>query len=142
MTKRGAGFPLTLLSALLAAGAVVAYLYNCRTPYFATIGVNAAAVGCAAGGCAAQVLALALNWRGRRIWTDVLPVIACVCLTAGLVLLVGARVNEIAFIMTFQKTAANLADMYSAVAAIALGAVAMVVAWVAAFFDVAKEEGR
>lgn len=138
MAKRGAGFPLTLLSALLAVGELIAYLYNCRTPYFATIGVNLPAMACVAAGCVAQVMTLALNWKERRLWTNALPMVACVCLTAGVVMLVGARANEIAFIMTFQKTAANLADMYSAVAAIALGGSAMLMAWVASFFEVTK----
>ena len=46
MAKKGAGLILTILSILLAIASVAAYLYNCKTPYFSTIGVNALVVGC------------------------------------------------------------------------------------------------
>ena len=138
MKKKSAGFALTALSALLAAAAAVAYLYNCKTPYFSTLGVSASVVVCAALGVAIQLLALASARSGQRLWMDALPVAASALLTAAAVRLIGIRINEIAFIMTFQKTAANLADMQSAVAGIALALAAVLLSWAASFFDIAK----
>ena len=138
MTKKGAGLVFAVLSALLAVAAVIAYLYNCRTPYFATIGVSSFVVGCAIAGAVIQLLAVALGWKGQKVWMDILPVAASALLMAATIRFLGIRINEIAFIMTFQKTAANLADMRSAVIGIALCAAALLVSWLAAFFDIAK----
>ena len=138
MTKKSAGFALTALSALLAAASVVVYLYNCRTPYFSTLGVNTFVVSCAVAGVVIQLLALAVARMGQKAWMDVLPVAASAFLTAAAIRFIGIRINEIAFIMTFQKTAANLADMRSAVVGIALALAALLISWVASFFDMVK----
>ena len=145
MKNKGAGLILTILSILLAVASAAAYLYNCTTPYFATIGVNALVVGCIAAGAGIQAVAVILGWKRQRTWLDILPVAASAFLMAALIRFVGIRINEIAFIMTFQKTAANLADMQSAVVGIALCLGALLVSWVASFFDITKpatpEEG-
>lgn len=140
MTKKGAGLIFAILSALLAVASVIAYLYNCRTPYFATLGVSALVVGCIAAGAAAQVLSVILGWKGQKEWMDILPVVASALLMAAAVRFLGIRINEIAFIMTFQKTAANLADMQSAIVGIGLCLAALLVSWLAAFFDVAASK--
>ena len=64
MAKKGAGMIFGVISALLAAASVIAYLYNCRTPYFATIGVSSFVVGCIVAGAVIQLLAVALAWKG------------------------------------------------------------------------------
>lgn len=138
--KKGAGMFLSLASALLAAASVLVYLYNCKTPYFSTIGVSASVVGCATAGAVLHALAVILGWKKQKLWMDVFPVAASALLMAALIRFVGVRVNEIAFIMTFQKTAANLADMRSAVIGIALCLAALLASWVASFFDVAKSD--
>ena len=138
MTKKGAGLVLTILSILLATASVAAYLYNCKTPYFSTIGVNALVVWCIVAGIAMQILAIALGWKKQKTWMDVFPVAASAFLMAATIRFAGVRINEIAFIMTFQKTASNLADMKSAVVGIALCLAALLVSWVAAFFDITK----
>ena len=139
MTKKGAGLVFSILSAVLAAASLIAYLYNCKTAYFSTIGINASVVAFIAVGAVIQLLAVVLARKGQRTWMDVLPVAASACLMAATIRFIGARVNEIAFIMTFQKTAANLADMRSAVIGIALCLAALLVSWLASFFDIAKE---
>jgi len=50
-------------------------------------------------------------------------------LTAALVQLVGARVNEAASILTFQKTAANLKNLNSAFAAIGFTLLSVFSSW-------------
>ena len=136
--KPGIGLILAALSALLAAASVIAYLYNCRTPYFATLGVSGAVVGCIVAGAVVQLAAVALGRKGRKAWMDILPVAASALLMAGVIRFLGIRINEIAFIMTFQKTAANLADMRSAIIGIALCLAALLVSWLAAFLDISK----
>ena len=85
-----------------------------------------------------QILAIALGWKKQKTWMDVFPVAASAFLRAATIRVAGVRINEIAFIMTFQKTAGNLADMKSAVVGIALCLAALLVSWVAAFFDITK----
>ena len=138
MTKKSAGLVLAILSVLLAAASAAAYLYNCSTPYFATLGVSSAVVGCIAAGIALQILEVALGWKRQKVWMDVFPVAASALLMAAFIRFIGIRINEIAFIMTFQKTAANLADMKSAVIGIALCLGALLASWAAAFFDITK----
>ena len=138
MTKKGAGLVFTLVSALLAIASAAAYLYNCKTPYFSTIGVSTFVVGCIAAGVVIQILAVIVGWKGQKVWMDILPVAASAFLMAGAIRFIGIRINEIAFIMTFQKTAANLADMQSAVVGIALSLAALLLSWLASFFDIAK----
>ena len=136
MYRKGAGWILSILSAALAVASAIVYLYNCKTPYFSTIGVSAFVVAMIAAGAVIQLAAVVLARKGQKLWMDVLPVVASACLMAAAIRFLGIRINEIAFIMTFQKTAANLADMRSAVIGIALCGAALLVSWLASFFDI------
>lgn len=53
--------------------------------------------------------------------------------------LVNSRINGVAAIMTFENNAQNMADLQSAIIAIAALVIAAVLAAFTAFFDVKKE---
>ena len=125
----GAGKIFLILSVLLTLAALTAYLINCRTAYFASLGVLAAPVTCLILAVAAQILAAVCARKGWKLWQDGLLVLAPCLLTAALVQLVGARVNEAASILTFQKTAANLKNLNSAFAAIGFTLLSVFSSW-------------
>lgn len=167
MKNKGAGWILTILSAVLAAASLVMYLVNCRTDYFATFGISPSVAGCLAAGILVQVLALVLCLRGgnrgshrvqkgcggrNSVWIssyaekmpvacflDLFPVASSAVLMAAAVCFIGSRINEFAFILTFQKNDDTLADMRSGVIGIALCLLALIVSWIAAFFDITKD---
>ena len=70
MTKKGAGLVFTLVSALLAIASAAAYLYNCKTPYFSTIGVSAFVVAFIAAGAVIQLLAVIAGSKGQKTWME------------------------------------------------------------------------
>lgn len=140
MNKKSAGFIFTLLSLILAMASVAAYLINCRTEYFSKFGIDKMLILVIAAGILLQVVYLITGGKMRKIWLDILPIASCAFMMAGAVQFLGARINEIAFIMTFQKNSNTLADMKSAVAGILLIFAAVFVGWISSFFDMNKTE--
>lgn len=135
MNKKSAGFILIILSILAAAASLAAYLINCRTDYFSSFGINRILLACILAGILVQLMALIAGRKGWKTWMDILPVASSTLFTAATVWFIGTRINEIAFIMTFQKNDNTLADMRSAVIGIAFCLAAAVICWIASFFD-------
>ena len=137
--KKSIGFYLTILSAIAGVVGAAAYAVNCGTNYFLSLGVNPTVMGCIVVAIVLQAAYILLTWKGHKIWSDVLAVIPPVLLIVATVTLVGVRVNGIAAIMTFESNAQNLADMSSAIVAIAAGVIATLIGVLASFFDTVKE---
>ena len=137
--KKSAGFPMTILSALLAVVGLVFYFINCNTNYFRADGVNTIVVACAAVAIVAELVLIVVACKGQKTWMDILPVAAPVLLMVGFVQLLTSRVNAIAAIMTFTNSAENMADLQSCLISLGCLLIGCIVAVVASYFDISKE---
>lgn len=138
MKNKSVGFYLTIITLFLAVAALVCYITNCRTAYFANYGISKSVVICMAAGAAAELIVMVSGKGTPKIWKDFFPVAGAVLLMTAAIQFTGLRINEAAFIMTFQKNASNVADLQSAIAGIACCLVASLTGMCAAFFDVEK----
>ena len=137
--KKSLGLYLTALAAIAAVVSIAAYVVNCGTDYFMSLGTDPAVLGCIIAAIAADVVYIAVTWKGHRMWSDILPVAAPALLTAAVLLFANSRIYGIASIMTFDGNAQNMADLASVFVSIAAGLIAVIVGVVAAFFDTVKE---
>ena len=135
--KTGAGFVTAIITAVLAAAGLFMYCQNAGTAFFSNLGKEPVVIGCCAGAIAALLLWMLLGKQAPS-WTDLLAVCAPVLLIVSFAVLVNSRINGIASIMTFTNNAQNMADLRSAIIAIALLAAAAVFAVINAFLDVRK----
>ena len=136
--KLGAGMVTSCITLILAIIGFVAYIINANTAYFSNLGKNPTVIASLVIAIVALIAWMTLG-KVSPAWTDVLPVIAPVGLFVGGITLLNSRINGMAAIMTFTNNAQNMADMSSAVVAIAAIVVAAIVGIVSAFFDVKKE---
>lgn len=132
------GTIVNLLAVFAAIYGLVKYFTNAGTNYFKNLGKNPLVIG-------AVVLAVAaiLIWcflgEEKTTWKDILPIAAPALLMFALLTLANSRINGIAAIMTFENNAANMADLQSALDALASLAFAAVFACLASFFNVKKK---
>lgn len=137
--KMGAGFYITLLTVLATVVSTIFYLVNCKTQYFANIGIN---VGIVVLLIVAAVLEIAYIIGGSRAdlkkYFDLSPIICGMILMIAFVLLLNARVSSIATILSFQKNAQTMADLSSAIVAMAACIIAAILNMAGAFFKVSK----
>lgn len=141
--KIGIGFILTVLTMIVTAVSLFLYLQNCKTNYFANMGVNTAVVCCLACAAVLEALLLALSVKqGEKVYLDLIPV-ACGVLTAiAAIQFIGSRIAGAASIMTFESNAENMADLNNAVVAMAWCVAALVLVMISSFFKVVKEAER
>ena len=139
MEKRGAGFFLTWFALLMAADALISYLRNCRTHYFASFGIDRRIVALLLAGIILQIILLVFSVRKFRVIGDVISMALPAVYIAALVAFLSARLTEIAFIFTFENNAANMADLQSALAGIAFCMLAAASSLIAAWFDIRKD---
>lgn len=137
--KLSIGAYLTCASAVLALIGLIAYLVNTGTDYYAKMGVDSAVVGCLVAVVVATVLRFAVGMKGNPLWADILPVCTVVLAVVAMVMLLNARVNNLAAVFTFENSAANMADTTSCIVAIACCVLAVIVSMISAFFDITKE---
>ena len=128
----------TVITIVAAVVGLINYITNSNTNYFAGLGKDPVVIGCAVLAIAALALWLVLG-NPKITWTDILPVAAPALLIVAALTLVNSRINGVAAIMTFENNAQNMADLQSAIVAIAALVVAAVLAALNAFFDVKKE---
>ena len=69
---------------------------------------------------------------------DLIPIISGMILMIAFVLLLNVRVSSIATILSFQKNAQTMADLSSAIAAMAACIIAAILNMAGAFFKVSK----
>ena len=129
---------MTVITIVVAVVGLANYIMNSNTTYFSGLGKAPLVIGGAALGIAALVLWLVLG-EPKASWKDILPMLAPVCLIVAALNLVNSRINGVAAIMTFENNAQNMADLQSAIVAIAALIAAAVLAVFTAFFDVKKE---
>ena len=134
-----AGLIITCLAAVAALVGVIDYVVNTGTNYYATMGVDTTVLILLIVGGAAELLTIVLGLKGSSLVGDILPIVGSVLLTAGAVMLLNARVANLAAVFTFENSAANMADTTSCIVAIAACVAAMLISIFASFFDVTKE---
>ena len=132
------GSIMTVITIVAAVVGLVNYITNSNTTYFAGLGKDPVVIGCTVIGIAALALWLVLG-EPNASWKDILPIAAPACLIVAALTLVNSRINGVAAIMTFENNAQNMADLQSAIIAIAALVAAAVLAAFTAFFDVKKE---
>ena len=137
--KKSAGLYIACVSIIAALVSLIAYMMNTKTNYYAKMGVDMSVVLCLVAGIALIVGRIAMGMKNETIVTDALTVCASVLLTVGLVMLLNARVNNLAAVFTFENSAANMADTTSCIIAIAAALIAMIISIISSFFDITKE---
>lgn len=138
-SKLSVGLFITCIAAIAAIVGIVAYMVNTGTNYYAKMGVDASVLVLLIIGVAVEVLAVVIGFKGTSVVGDILPVVASVLMTAGVMMLLNARINNLAAVFTFENSAANMADTTSCIVAIAACVVAMLTSIIASFFDITKE---
>ena len=111
--KKGAGFILSLLTAIAGVVGLVFCMVNANTDSFRKIGTSPVVIACA--------------------------VIAIVTLVVAAAQFISPRVNTIASIMSFTNNAQTMADLSSAIYGTAALLIAVVLNIIAAFTNVTKE---
>lgn len=138
MKNNGIGFYATGLSFVAGIVALVFYMINTGTNYFANLGVNPVVVGCAAVALVAQLVVLILSKQPQPAWLDLVAVVAPVLLMVAFVTLIGARVNGIASIMTFENNAQTMSDLSSAIVSLAAFLIAWLVGVISTYLNIRK----
>lgn len=80
MKNKGAGFYLTIITVVAAVAALVCYVWNCRTDYFASYGISKVVIGCMVVGILTEILVLGTGKGEPKIWKDILPVLGASCI--------------------------------------------------------------
>lgn len=138
--KQALGFYLTLASAILAVVGVIFYLINCNTAYFTNKGVNATIIACLIIAVVLQLVFIVANQLvGAKPFLDIFPIIAAVLITVAAITFVGARVDDMATIMTFEYNAQTMGDLSSALVGIVCCVIAMIIGIASSFCRVVKE---
>ena len=132
------GSIMTVITIVAAVVGLVNYITNSNTTYFAGLGKDPVVIGCTVIGIAALALWLVLG-EPNASWKDILPIAAPACLIVAALTLVNSRINGVAANRTVENNAQNMADLQSAILAIAVLVSAAVLASFTAFFDVKKE---
>lgn len=141
LKKQSAGFYITILTAVLTVISIVFYLINCNTDYFANLGVNAGIVVCLVIAAVLEIVFVAgYNKAAQNRVMDIIPVVCGVLLMVAFVLFIGARVNSIATILSFEKNDQTMADLSSALIGMGFCFAAVLFNIIGSFFKVVKEE--
>ena len=136
--KKGAGFILTLLTAIAGVVGLAFCLVNANTDSFRKIGTSPVVIACAVIALVALVLRIVLDSK-QALAADSMSVIAGVTLVVAAVQFISPRVNTIASIITFTNNAQTMADLSSAIYGTAALLIAVVLNIIAAFTQVTKE---
>ncbi len=138
MKQNGIGFYTTGLSFVAGVVALVFYMINAKTDYFANLGVSPVVVGCTVVAVVAQLVLLVLSKQEQPIWIDLAAVAAPVLLMVAFINLTGSRVNGIASIMTFENNAQTMSDLTSAIVSMAALLIACLIGIVSSYFNIRK----
>ena len=138
MKQNVIGFYTTGLSFVAGVIALVFYMINAKTDYFANLGVSPVVVGCTVVAVVAQLVLLVLSKQEQPIWMDLAAVAAPVLLMVAFINLTGSRVSGIASIMTFENNAQTLSDLTSAIVSMAALLIACLIGIVSSYFNIRK----
>lgn len=136
--KKGAGFILTLLTAIVGVVGLVFTLVNANTDSFRKIGTSPVVIVCAVVAIAALVLRIVLDGK-QTLAADAMSVIAGVGFAVAMAQFISPRVNQIASIISFTNNAQTMADLSSCIYGTAALLIAVVLNIIAAFTNVTKE---
>lgn len=138
--KIGIGFILTALTMIVTAVSLFLYLQNCKTNYFANMGVNTTVAACLVIAIILEALMLVLSMKqGEKAYLDAIPVVCGVLTAVAAIQFIGSRIAGAASIMTFESNAENMADLSNAIVAMACCVVALLLVMISSFFKVVKE---
>ena len=135
--KKGAGFILSLLTAIAGVVGLVFCMVNANTDSFRAVGTSPV-IGCAVIAILALVLRVVLD-KKLAIAADAMSVVAGITLVVAAVQFISPRVNTIASIMSFTNNAQTMADLSSAIYGTAALLIAVVLNIIAAFTNVNKQ---
>ena len=138
MKQNGIGFYTTGLSFVAGVVALVFYMINAKTDYFANLGVSPMIVGCTVVAVVAELVLVVLSKQEQPIWMDLAAVAAPVLLMVAFINLTGSRVNGIASIMTFENNAQTMSDLTSAIVSMAALLIACLIGIVSSYFNIRK----
>ena len=138
MKQNGIGFYTTGLSFVAGVVALVFYMINAKTDYFANLGVSPVVVGCTVVAVVAQLVLLVLSKQNQPIWMDLAAAAAPVLLMVAFINLTGSRVNGIASIMTFENNVQTMSDLTSAIVSMAALLIACLIGIVSSYFNIRK----
>ena len=138
MKQNGIGFYTTGLSFVAGVVALVFYMINAKTDYFANLGVSPMIVGCTVVAVVAELVLLVLSKQEQPIWMDLAAVAAPVLLMVAFINLTGSRVNGIPSIMTFNNNAQTMSDLTSAIVSMAALLIACLIGIVSSYFNIRK----
>ena len=133
--KKGAGFILSLLTAIAGVVGLVFCMVNANTDSFRAVGTSPVVIACAVIAIVALVLRVLLDGK-QAVAADVMSVVAGVTLVVAAAQFISPRVNTIASIMTFTNNAQTMADLSSAIYGTAALLIAVVLNIIAAFTNV------
>lgn len=136
--KKGAGFILSLLTAIAGVVGLVFCMVNANTDSFRAVGTSPVVIGCAVIAILALVLRVVLD-KKLAITADAMSVVAGITLVVAAVQFISPRVNTIASIMTFTNNAQTMADLSSAIYGTAALLIAVVLNIIAAFTNVNEQ---
>ena len=136
--KKGAGFILSVLTAIAGVVGLVFTLINANTDSFRKVGTSPAVIACAVIAIVALVLRIVLDGK-QNLAADAMSVIAGVTLMVATAQFISPRVNTIASIITFTSNAQTMADLSSCIYGTAALLIAVVLNIIAAFTNVNKE---
>ena len=137
--KISAGLIISCIAAIAALVGVIAYVVNTGTNYYAKMGVDVMVLVLLIAGVVCELITIVLGIKGPSLIGDILPVCGSVLITAGALMLVNARIANLAAVFTFENSAANMADTTSCIVAIAACVVGTLVSILASFFDITTE---
>lgn len=138
--KMGVGVILGVITILVTVAGMILYMMNCKTNYFANMGMDSAVIACLVIAAVLEAVMIVASLKlGARPVLDILPVASGVLTAVAAVRFIGSRIAGIASIMTFENNAENMADLNNAIAGMVVCVVALVCVIFSSFFKVVKD---
>lgn len=140
--KNTVGLVWYIVTIVAAVAGLIAYYINSQTSYFSSMGLDTTTIACAVIAIVLEVVYLIVGLKGTPMWADLLPLASAVLLIVSAMLLLNTRVTSFAAIISFNNNASNMSDMYGAIVAIVILAVAAICSCVASFYDLVKTSDK
>lgn len=138
--KMGAGLIFSTITVLVTCVGLILYMMNCKTNYFANMGVDMVVVFCLAASVILEIVMIAASLKmGAKPALDIIPVASGVLTAFAVIRFIGSRIAGAASIMTFENNAENMADLKGAIVAMVVCVVALVCVIISSFFKVVKD---
>jgi len=136
--KNAAGLYIAVLTGILAAAGLIAYIMNTQTNYYAKMGISTEVLLAVGGAIVLVLLEILIGLKGTPLIVDIIAILVPVALMLGVAFLLNVRINNLAAVFTFENSAANMADTRSCIVAIACVVLAWLFSVLNAFADISK----